>query len=95
MRILNVFCIAFIRVYRWVVAPIFISLGVQCRFEPSCSEYAIQSFKKHGPMDAFLLTSMRIGRCHPFCKGGHDPVPDEGIGKKVSRSMRNIRRSHG
>ncbi|MGZ3729874.1 MAG: membrane protein insertion efficiency factor YidD [Bdellovibrionota bacterium] len=51
------------------------SLGVQCRFTPSCSEYAIESLETHGVARGIFLTAHRLGRCHPFCVGGTDPVP--------------------
>ncbi|MGE5482159.1 MAG: membrane protein insertion efficiency factor YidD [Bacteroidota bacterium] len=46
-----------------------------CRFYPSCSEYAIQAVKKHGPWRGSVLAVRRIGRCHPWNPGGYDPVP--------------------
>jgi uncharacterized protein len=75
MRILRNSCIAFVKLYRWTLAPLFMSLGVQCRFEPSCSTYAIEAFQLHGAGKGLLLASWRVLRCHPFCRGGHDPVP--------------------
>jgi putative membrane protein insertion efficiency factor len=45
-----------------------------CRFNPSCSEYAVQSFEKHGIVKGGLKATWRILRCNPFCRGGHDPV---------------------
>ncbi|HWL09179.1 MAG TPA: membrane protein insertion efficiency factor YidD [Planctomicrobium sp.] len=48
-------------------------LGGRCRFEPSCSEYFIQSVKKHGPIQGAGQGIWRICRCHPFCRGGYDP----------------------
>ncbi|MGI6405871.1 MAG: membrane protein insertion efficiency factor YidD [Syntrophaceticus sp.] len=46
-----------------------------CRFYPTCSEYAVEALQKHGTVYALLLILYRLIRCHPFCKGGHDPVP--------------------
>lgn len=46
-----------------------------CRFEPSCSHYALDALRLHGPMKGLLLTSIRIARCHPFGGAGRDPVP--------------------
>ncbi len=61
--------------YRWILAPLFMSLGVQCRFQPTCSEYARQALEKHGFFKGIFLSLWRLGRCHPLCRGGHDPVP--------------------
>ncbi|MEM1330721.1 MAG: membrane protein insertion efficiency factor YidD [Planctomycetota bacterium] len=67
-------------VYRCTLAPL---VGGQCRFEPSCSRYTEQAFKKHRPVRAFLLSVKRLLRCHPLAKGGYDPVPiaDDGASK--------------
>ncbi len=50
-------------------------VGNVCRFEPSCSAYALQALEKHGAARGTMLSGMRILRCHPGCNGGHDPVP--------------------
>ena len=50
-------------------------LGGHCRFEPSCSTYSLQALERHGAATGSYLTLARIGRCHPWCQGGHDPVP--------------------
>jgi putative membrane protein insertion efficiency factor len=75
MRILRNFFIACVKAYRLLLAPLFVSLGVRCRFTPSCSEYAIGCLEAHGAGKGLALTAWRIARCHPFCPGGHDPVP--------------------
>ena len=46
-----------------------------CRFEPTCSHYAIDALKEHGACRGFLLSLWRIMRCNPFSGGGWDPVP--------------------
>jgi len=46
-----------------------------CRFLPTCSSYAIEAVEVHGPGKGLLLALWRLCRCHPFCRGGHDPVP--------------------
>ena len=51
-------------------------LGASCRFEPTCSTYAIQAMQRHGAAAGSYLAAARILRCHPFCQGGHDAVPD-------------------
>ncbi|MDB5051270.1 MAG: hypothetical protein JWO30_4341 [Fibrobacteres bacterium] len=46
-----------------------------CRFEPSCSHYAVEAIETRGVAKGILLAAFRIARCQPFCKGGWDPVP--------------------
>lgn len=46
-----------------------------CRFSPTCSQYAIEALETHGLVRGTMLALGRIARCHPLCKGGHDPVP--------------------
>ncbi|MBR5586740.1 MAG: membrane protein insertion efficiency factor YidD [Clostridia bacterium] len=46
-----------------------------CRFIPTCSEYAVQAFRKYGFFKASWLSLRRLLRCHPLCKGGYDPLP--------------------
>jgi putative membrane protein insertion efficiency factor len=75
MRILQNSLLAFVKAYRYTLAPLFMSLGVQCRFTPSCSEYAIQALREHGAVRGAGLAAYRVARCNPFCTGGHDPVP--------------------
>ena len=58
--------------YRLLLSP---WLGSGCRFEPSCSLYAIGALERHGAMGGSYLTLRRLARCHPWCDGGHDPVP--------------------
>lgn len=50
-------------------------IGNDCRFEPSCSAYALQALERHGAAAGGYLMASRILRCHPWCDGGHDPVP--------------------
>ncbi|MBQ9976423.1 MAG: membrane protein insertion efficiency factor YidD [Clostridia bacterium] len=61
-----------IRFYRKFISPLF---PPTCRFTPTCSQYALEAFEKHGCIKGLFLTVWRILRCNPFCKGGHDPVP--------------------
>ena len=67
------FLIALVRAYRLLLSP---WLGSSCRFEPTCSAYALQALQRHGALAGTGLTLARIARCHPWCAGGHDPVPD-------------------
>lgn len=64
--------IALIHGYQLLLSPF---LGGACRFTPSCSRYAIEAIRRHGAGRGSLLTVRRLLRCHPFCRGGHDPVP--------------------
>ncbi len=61
-----------VRAYRLLLSP---SLGSACRFEPTCSAYALQALERHGAAGGSYLTLRRLVRCHPWCEGGHDPVP--------------------
>lgn len=61
-----------IRCYQYAISPF---LGRSCRFHPSCSTYAAEAIQKHGAWKGGWLGMKRIGRCHPWHPGGHDPVP--------------------
>lgn len=62
-----------VRLYQLVVSP---WLGPSCRFEPSCSAYALEALRVHGALRGSWLVLRRLGRCQPFCTGGYDPVPE-------------------
>jgi uncharacterized protein len=64
--------LAFVRSYRLLLKP---WLGNTCRFEPTCSAYALQALSQHGAARGGALAAWRIARCHPLCAGGCDPVP--------------------
>lgn len=68
----NYLFIFLIRIYQYTISPL---LGPSCRFTPSCSEYGVEAFRKHGFFKGFYLTVKRISRCHPWGGHGHDPVP--------------------
>lgn len=65
--------LAVIRLYQYLFSP---WLGKNCRFYPSCSFYAKEALNKHGALKGSWLAMKRIGRCHPWHEGGHDPVPN-------------------
>jgi uncharacterized protein len=64
--------ILLIRGYQLLLSPF---LGGNCRYQPTCSEYAAEAIRAHGTLRGSLLAARRIGRCHPWGGAGHDPVP--------------------
>jgi putative membrane protein insertion efficiency factor len=64
--------IGLVRGYRYLLKP---WLGNACRFEPSCSAYTLQALQEQGALRGSALGGWRLLRCHPWCAGGHDPVP--------------------
>lgn len=62
-----------VHLYRYAISPM---MPPRCRFLPTCSEYAIESLRRHGPLSGGWLAVSRVCRCHPFNPGGIDPVPD-------------------
>ena len=65
-----------VRLYRKFISPL---KPACCRFTPTCSAYALEAFTKRGFFVGLILTTWRILRCNPFCKGGYDPVPEKGL----------------
>lgn len=62
-----------VRAYRLVVSPL---IGSNCRFQPTCSAYALEALAGHGAFRGGWLAARRILRCHPWGGSGHDPVPN-------------------
>ena len=77
------FLIAGLRVYKKYVSPL---LPPACRYEPTCSVYAMEALEVHGVMHGSWLAFRRLLRCHPFVRGGFDPVPAPG----PSRSNKSL-----
>ncbi len=65
--------ILFVRGYQVALSPL---LPAACRYQPTCSHYAIEALEKHGALRGGWLAVKRIARCHPFRPGGFDPVPE-------------------
>ena len=63
---------ALIRGYQIALSPL---LPPSCRFYPSCSQYALEAVNRHGALKGGWLAARRLARCHPFNRGGYDPVP--------------------
>jgi hypothetical protein len=64
--------IATIRFYQLALSPLF---GPACRFQPTCSQYAIEAVEQQGPLRGAWLAAKRLGRCHPLGDHGYDPLP--------------------
>lgn len=62
--------------YRLLFSP---WVGHNCRYQPTCSAYALEALQKHGGIKGGLLTLRRLSRCHPWGSDGYDPVPDSNI----------------
>ncbi len=81
MSLLRSVVTAPLRFYRRFLSPL---KPPMCRFSPTCSQYAIEAVETHGLLRGSVLAIGRIARCHPFCKGGHDPVPPRTTSSKDS-----------
>ena len=72
-----------IHIYRLFISPL---TGKNCRFEPTCSEYALAALKTHGVLHGSYLSIKRILKCHPFSRySGYDPVPNKKQSKDITR----------
>jgi len=71
MKITDKILILIIKGYQIIISPIF---SQSCRFYPTCSQYSIESIKKYGTFKGGLKAVKRIAKCHPFSKGGYDPL---------------------
>ncbi|MDM5334831.1 membrane protein insertion efficiency factor YidD [Ureibacillus composti] len=63
-----------IKFYRKFISPV---TPPSCRFHPTCSQYGLEAFQKHGAIKGVILTTIRILKCQPFHPGGFDPVPEK------------------
>jgi len=66
--------ILFVKLYQYLISPL---LGNNCRYYPSCSAYMIEAIERFGVVKGTWLGLKRLGRCHPLCEGGIDPVPEK------------------
>jgi len=64
-----------LRAYKWAVSPLF---PPSCRYVPTCSEYAMEAIERFGAVRGSLMAVSRLLRCHPFARGGYDPVVKPG-----------------
>ncbi len=63
-----------VRMYQRLISP---ALPRRCKYEPTCSAYAVQALRSHGPLRGMVLAGWRLLRCNPFSHGGYDPVSDQ------------------
>lgn len=63
--------IALLRAYKWALSPL---LPAACRYVPTCSEYALEAVERQGALLGGVKAAWRVLRCHPFARGGYDPV---------------------
>ena len=70
-----------LRFYKRWISP---SLAPSCRYVPTCSEYAMEAIERHGALRGGAMAAWRLLRCHPFVKGGYDPVVKSNIGSEES-----------
>lgn len=66
--------IGLVRIYQWTISP---WLGPRCRYDPTCSSYAITAIRRFGPARGGWLALRRFLRCHPWGRSGYDPVPED------------------
>lgn len=71
---MKIFLLSLIRAYKRFISPL---LPPSCRFQPTCSEYALEAISRFGTLKGSYLALQRILRCHPFHPGGYDPVPPQ------------------
>jgi putative membrane protein insertion efficiency factor len=80
MSLASGLAIGAVRLYQWTLRPL---IGANCRFHPSCSDYAVEALRRHGAVRGGALAVWRILRCNPWSAGGYDPVParDDAVGR--------------
>lgn len=76
--------IALLRGYKKYISP---RLGNNCRFSPTCSEYAMEAVEIHGSLKGVLLSTWRVLRCNPLGKAGYDPPPEKGKWRNPGRRL--------
>ncbi len=82
MRVLGALLRGLVHLYRLVLSPV---LPPRCRFQPTCSEYALEALARHGALAGGWLTLRRVARCQPWGDWGYDPVPEAAARRRPGR----------
>jgi putative membrane protein insertion efficiency factor len=69
-----------LRAYKWAISPLF---PPSCRYVPTCCEYAMEAVERYGAVRGMLMAVWRVLRCHPFARGGYDPVVKHAPGRHL------------
>jgi len=83
---MKILLLLLLRGYKLGISPF---LGQNCRFYPSCSDYAAEAIREHGTARGMMLAAKRLGKCHPWHPGGFDPVPGRAAGETGARACRH------
>ncbi len=84
-KLIRLLLIGLIYCYQWLISPM---IGFNCRHLPTCSNYAKDALKAHGPLRGFYFSLKRILRCHPWAEPMVDPVPPASDGPKSATEIR-------
>lgn len=96
-RFAQLVALGLLRAYKWGISPLLLPA---CRYVPTCSEYAMEAVERYGVLRGGMMACARILRCHPFARGGYDPVV-KGQSPSIGRAVANESRvttpatSHG
>jgi uncharacterized protein len=91
MRIAREAALVLLRGYKWMISP---WLPPSCRYVPTCSEYAMEAVDRYGVLRGGGMTLLRLLRCHPFARGGYDPVGAKSAGGQDSSRAAGLVGSH-
>lgn len=83
LRIPGTTVLALLRGYKWALSPLLLPA---CRYVPTCSEYAAEAVARHGAVRGSVMAICRLLRCHPFVRGGFDPVPSYSADTRLGRT---------
>ena len=86
-RIAKQIVLQLLKGYKWAISPMF---PPSCRYTPTCSEYAMEAIDRYGAIRGGLMAAWRILRCHPFVKGGYDPVVKQSGDSTQARTAHHI-----